>query len=159
VGLVADLAANTLTYYVNGVNVKSGAANGLAGRWGVYSNQDPGPDMLLYNEGDTGGVYTHELYVSGVAFVDRALSPDEMAGLGGPNASGILVPSVSPQITLSVQHAAGGATVSWPSSYLGYTLQQTESLSTPNWAPVGGVTNNAVTVSAGSAARFYRLVR
>jgi len=159
VAFVADLKADTLTYYVNGANVKSGAANGLGGRWSVYSNQDAGPDLLLFNEGDTSGVYTHELYLSSVAFVDRVLGSDELAGLGGPSANGILVPSFSPRPVLAIQGATGGARVSWPTNYVGYALEQTDSLTTPQWKPVAGITNNAVTVIAGSTAKFYHLAR
>ncbi len=50
IAFVADLKANTLTYYVNGTNVRSRAADGLGGRWALYSNQDAGPDLLLFNE-------------------------------------------------------------------------------------------------------------
>ena len=159
VAFVADLKANTLTYYVNGTNVKSRAADGLGGRWALYSNQDAGPDLLLFNEGDTSGVYTHELYVSSVAFVDRVLSADELAALGGPNANGILVPSITPRPVLAIQRATGGATVSWPTNYVGYTLEQADSLNAPQWKPVAGITNNAVSVIASSAAKFYRLAR
>lgn len=89
---VANLAANTLTYYVNGTQVATGAANGLNGRWSLFSNQDAGADLLLFNEGDTGGNYTHELYLNSIAFVDRAMTGSELSALGGPNAQGILVP-------------------------------------------------------------------
>lgn len=159
VAYVADLQANTLTYYVNGINVKSGDADGLEGRWSLYSNQDAGPDLLLFNEGDTSGTYTHQLYVSSVAFVDRVLSPDELADLGGSKATGILVSSFSPAPALAVQRITGGAKVSWPTNYVGYALEQTDSLNPPQWKPMGGVTNNAVSVVAGSAAKFYRLAR
>ena len=84
-----------MSFYVNGTQVAAGSqsGSGLDGRWSLYSNQDFGPDLFLFNEGDTGGIYTHELYVSSVAFTDRVLSAAELAGLGGPSADGILVPS------------------------------------------------------------------
>jgi hypothetical protein len=41
-----------------------------------------GPDLLLFNEGDTSGVYTHELYLASVAVVDRMLSDTEVAAGG-----------------------------------------------------------------------------
>jgi len=157
--IVADLAANTLTYYVNGASVKSRAADGLGGRWALYSNQDFGPDLLLFNEGDTSGIYTHELYLSSVAFVDRVLSASEIAGLGAAKATGIFVPSLTPKPTLSIQSSGGGAVVSWPTNYVGYALEQTDSLIAPQWKPVAGITNNAVTVSGGGASKFYRLAQ
>lgn len=157
--VAVDLAANTLTYYVNGISVKTRAGDGLGGRWALYSNQDFGPDLLLLNEGDTGGIYTHELYLSSVAFVDRVLSASEIAGLGAAKATGIFVPSLTPKPTLSIQSSGSGAVVSWPTNYVGYALEQTDSLIAPQWRPVAGVTNNAATVSGVSSGKFYRLAQ
>ena len=91
---VMNATAGTMTYYVNGAQVASGSqgGSGLDGRWALFSNLDAGPDLLLFNEGDTSGNYTHELYVNSIAFVDRAMTGGELAGLGGPSAAGILVP-------------------------------------------------------------------
>jgi hypothetical protein len=159
IAFVADARADTLAYYVNGTNVWSRAADGLGGRWSIYSNQDPGPDLFLFNEPSSTGLYTHELYVSSVAFTDRALGVAELATLGGPNANGCLVRSFTPKPTLAIQPSNGGATVSWPSNYVGYALQQAESLSAPQWKPVAGVTNNTVNVAAGSEPKFFRLTQ
>jgi hypothetical protein len=159
IAFVADLEVNTLTYYVNGTNVKSRAATGMGGRWAVFSNEDSGPDLLLFNEGDTSGVYTHELYVSSVAFTDRVLSAAEAAALGGPNANGILARSFSPKPTLAIQASGGNATVSWPASYVGYALEQADSLTVSQWKPVAGITNNSVTLSPSASAKFFRLVQ
>jgi hypothetical protein len=159
IALVTDLRANTLTYYVNGTNVWSRTADGLGGRWSIYSNQDPGPDLLLFNEPSSTGLYTHELYVSSVAFTDRALGADELAALGGPNANGCLVRSFTPKPTLAIQASTGGATVSWLSSYVGYALQQADTLSVPQWKPVAGITNNSVNVAVGSTPTFFRLTQ
>jgi hypothetical protein len=159
IAFVADLEANTLTYYINGTNVKTRAATGIGGRWALYSNQDFGPDMLLFNEGDSSGTYTHELYLSSVAFADRVLSANEIAGLGSAQATGIFVSSFAPKPTMSIQQSGGGVVVSWPINYVGYALEQADSLVAPQWQPVAGITNNAVTVSAGGASKFYRLAQ
>ena len=91
VAFVADCAAGTLSYYVNGVNVKTRGGVSLDdGTFALYSNLDPGADLLLFNEPT--GLYTHELYLNSVAFVDRAMTGSELSALGGPNALGILVP-------------------------------------------------------------------
>ena len=159
IAFVADLKANTLTYYVNGTNVKSRAADGLGGRWALYSNQEPGSDLLLFNEGDSSGIYTHELYLSSVAFTDRALSAAEVAALAGPNAGGILVRSFTPKPTMTIQATGGGAIVAWPSDYVGYALEQADDLTSPQWKPVAGIINNAVTIPAGATSKFFRLVQ
>jgi hypothetical protein len=157
IAFVADLKANTLTYYVDGTNVGSRAADGLGGRWALYSNQVFGPDLLLFNEPTA--TDTHELYVSSVAFADRAMSANELAALGGPSANGILVGSFGPRPALTIQASGGGVNVSWPTSYVGYALEQSASLTTPEWKPVAGITNNAVDVAAGSAPLFFRLAQ
>lgn len=159
VAFVADLAGNTLTYYVNGTSVKSRNGDGLQGRWALYSNQDPGPDMLLFNEGDTSGTYTHELYVSSVALVDRVITAAEAAALGGPKANGILTGNFAPKPTMAIQSSGGGVLIAWPTNYVGYALEQADSLGSPQWKPVAGVTNNAVSISTGAANKFFRLVQ
>jgi len=155
----ADLAANTLTYYVNGAAVKTRSADGLGGRWALYSNQDAGPDLLLFNEGDSSGVYTHDLYLASVAFTDRAMTAADAAALGGPNANGILVRSFAPRPALTIQSAGGNAIVSWPSSHVGYALEQTDAVSSSQWKPVAGITNNSVTLAPLGATRFFRLAQ
>jgi hypothetical protein len=93
IGFTANLALNRVTYYVNGVQVAQGVGTyPVDGRFSLYSNADAGPDVRLFNEGDTSGVYTHALYLNSIAFVDRELTADEFAALGGPKADGILVP-------------------------------------------------------------------
>jgi len=83
----------TLSYYLNGTFVGQRTTGvSIDGRWSLYSNLDLGADLLLFNEGDTSGNYTHELYLNSIAFVDHAMTGGELAALGGPSAQGILVP-------------------------------------------------------------------
>jgi len=91
IGFAVDLAAGASSTYVNGSLVKqnSGGLYALDGRFSLYSNADTLPSLLLFNEGDPSGIYTHELYVSSVYFTDQTLNPSQMAALGGPNAAGI----------------------------------------------------------------------
>jgi hypothetical protein len=93
VAFAADLAANRISFYINGTQVAQMLTGSLFdGRWSLFSNVDAGDDVRLFNEGDTSGDYTHQLYVNSVAFVDRELSAQEVGALGGANAVGILVP-------------------------------------------------------------------
>jgi hypothetical protein len=87
------------------------------------------------------------------------LSASEIAGLGSAKATGIFIPSFAPKPTLFIEPSGGGAVVSWPPNYVGYALEETDSLVNPQWKPVAGITNNAVTVSAGGASKFYHLVQ
>ena len=159
VAFVADLLANTLTYYVNGTNVKSRLADGLGGRWSLYSNHDPGPNLLLFNEGDGSGIYTHELYVSSVAFSDRARTAAELASLGGPSANGIFASSLSPRPVLNIRPSGGNVVVSWPTNYVGYALESRASLVSGAWLPVPGVTNNSANLLRSGQPQFYRLAQ
>ncbi|HWN97219.1 MAG TPA: PEP-CTERM sorting domain-containing protein, partial [Methylomirabilota bacterium] len=96
-------------FYVNGTLVKQNSGAGLLdGRWALYSNIDAGPDLLLFNEGDTSGQYTHELYVNSIYFTDRTMTPVELTALGGPNAAGIVVPEPSTWALLGLGAVAFG---------------------------------------------------
>lgn len=93
VTFAADLAAGNVSYYVDGQSVHDRTGGSLLdGRFSLYSNTDAGADLLLFNEGDASGQYTHELFVSSVLFTDRALSAQEVMTLGGATAMGVLVP-------------------------------------------------------------------
>jgi hypothetical protein len=112
IAFVADFSAGTMTYYVNGTQVATGSqgGSGLDGRWSLLSNLDAGADLLLFNEGDTSGNYTHELYINSVAFVDSAMTGAQVSALGGPNAAGILVVPEPSAISIAILGLlAGGA--------------------------------------------------
>ena len=69
------------------------AATGLLdGRFALFSNQDAGPDLVLFNEGDNSGNYTHAALYNSIGFIDRTLNDAEMAAIGGASAAGIPVP-------------------------------------------------------------------
>ncbi len=93
IAFVMDGSAGTMTYYINGTQVATGSqsGSGLDDRWSLLSNADPGADLLLFNEGDTSGNYTHELYLNSVAFADTNMTSAEIGALGGPSAYGIFV--------------------------------------------------------------------
>jgi hypothetical protein len=100
-GFVADLGANDVRYYLNGSLVHTTTATGLLdGRFSLYSNVDAGPDLVLFNENDASGNYTHAALYNSIAFFDRPLSSAEMSALGGPSAAGIPVPEPSAALVL-----------------------------------------------------------
>ena len=92
IALAVDLSEGRVTYYVDGVPVFQGFSGIKDGRFALYSNVDPGDDVRLFNEGDTSGNYTNEMYINSVAFVDREMTEVELGELGAPKATGILVP-------------------------------------------------------------------
>ena len=156
VATVTDLAARTLTYYVDGVQVhQSEGADGVTGldtRWALYSNANEGPDVLLFNEGDTLGQYTDEFYLSSVYFTDRAMTAMELAAMGGPNAQGILV-----RPNLNLNRTDDQVVISWPTNSPGFILESATSLANPDWSFVGLVFNNTFTMSVGDGEQYFRL--
>jgi len=70
-----------VAYYLNGNAVFMGSS-ALDGQHSLYSNIDSGPDILLFNEGDSSGVHTHAAFLSSFAFTDRTLAPGEVHALG-----------------------------------------------------------------------------
>jgi hypothetical protein len=155
IGFAADLAAGRVRYYANGSVVFTGSAS-LDGRHALYSNVDAGPDLLLFNEGDTGSNHTHPLYLSSVAFTDRELSAAEMQALGVPNDLGIFVQTLPP---LSIGRQANVVRLTWP-GYGDTRLQRSSRFSPPAWQDVPDTTgSNAFGEPAAAAAQFYRLIR
>jgi hypothetical protein len=63
------------------------------------------------------------------------------------------VAPVHPRLT--IQLVGSTAQISWPTFAFGYTFQQSDSLSSPNWGP--GPSGNPVTIPAAQSARYYRL--
>jgi hypothetical protein len=92
-GFTADLATGDVRYYVNGTRVFTRSGGSLLdGRFSLYSNADPGPDLRIANENDSSGNYTHAQIYSAIAFTDTTLSDADFAAIGGVRAGGILVP-------------------------------------------------------------------
>jgi len=65
-------------YCVDGSRVltRSGASL-LDGRFSLYSNVNAGPDVLIANENDPSGNYTHAQIYSSLGFTDRTMSDDD----------------------------------------------------------------------------------
>jgi endonuclease/exonuclease/phosphatase family metal-dependent hydrolase len=150
----ADLGAGVVTFYRNGTQVRQRTGVSLLdGRFSLYSNIDPGADVLLFNENDTSGVYTHAIYVNSVAFTDRTLSAADVAALGGPRAEGIFVRR------LRAQRNGADLSLTWYGAS-NTRLQRTASLSSPNWQDVPGTANaDSYTQPATNSAAFFRLIQ
>lgn len=102
IGFAADFEAGTVAYYVDGQQVlyNDALVSGAFGKYPLYSNVPVGeepqvhPSLALFNN-NYPDAYKHELYVNSIAVADWALSEADMAGLGGANAAGILIPEPS----------------------------------------------------------------
>jgi len=89
VAFVADVATNGISFYINGTQVYRDSWS--SDYFQIALNSPRRGDLLLFNDGSNSGNvnYTHPLYVSAWVFVDRAMTPDEIAALGWPKADGI----------------------------------------------------------------------
>ncbi len=152
IAFAANLGGGEVRFYRNGLQVGQRTGGSLLdGRFSLFSNVDAGPDLLLFNEGDSSGVYTHELYVSSVAFTDRMLNEVEIAALGPPRAEGIFVRR------LNAVRNGDSLVLTW-SAGTNVRLQKANSLSQPDWQDVAdtlGAGSATEVVSGGGA--FYRL--
>jgi hypothetical protein len=79
------------------------------------------------------------------------------AGTGASTTSAYIFHSaVSSSPALSISAVGGSVTISWPSAFTGFTLENTDSLTAPSWSTVNGVANNSVTITIGAGNKFYR---
>jgi len=150
----ADLGAGVVTFYRNGAQVRQRTgASLLDGRFSLYSNLDVGPDVLLFNEGVSGGDYTHALYVNGIAFTDRTMSAAEIAALGSPRSEGVFVRRL--RATLAVRNIL----LAW-SGAANIRLQRAPTLTPVEWHDVAGTLGASSHVErVTNAATFFRLIR
>ena len=68
---------------------------------------------------------------------------------------GIVVPATGGAPTLFIQLSANNVIISWMPATPGFTLEETDNLSSPSWTPASG--GNGVAVPIFGAAKFYRL--
>jgi endonuclease/exonuclease/phosphatase family metal-dependent hydrolase len=156
VAFAANLEAGQVTYYVDGQLVFIGAA-ARDGRHSLYSGVDPGPDLLLFNEGDTTGVYTSPLYLGSLFFTDQTLSASDLQQLGGPKPWGIAVPA--PPLQLYARYQPPGLELSWTGGIPPYQLQTRTNLLDAPWLDVGSpVTTTMLTIPLTGSMAFFRLV-
>jgi endonuclease/exonuclease/phosphatase family metal-dependent hydrolase len=156
VAFAADLAAGTITYYRDGNPVYTGSAT-LDGRHSLYSSFDSGPDLLLFNEGDTSGVYTHEVYLSSFCFTPRSMSASEILALGSPKAHGILAPAVP--LTAAIELQTTNILLSWSGGESPYQIQKSGTLTNPSWHNLGPPSNgtNAI-IPRTNAEGYFRVL-
>ena len=87
----------------------------------------------------------------------------------GANQAGVIIddlavtsPNVGGEPTLTVARQGADLAISWPATDTGFTLQATESLSTPSWTTVTHTTvgeNNQAVVQTTGTMRFFRLIK
>ena len=157
---VADLIDPlvNIRLYANGKKVAQGKLNSpLDGRWSIFPGLTFGGGLLLFNEGDTSGVYTHELYVSHIAFVDQNLGDFEIAELGGPAWDGIFLQGNVFLPRLNISTIQNSITITWPCSG-NFVLQKTFNLPANEWKSIDGTYGrSSYTEPLSIVSTFYRL--
>ena len=158
IAFVANLGAGRVSYYVNGDPVRDRTGGSLRdGRLALYSDRDAGPDLRLFNEGDTSGVYTHEVLVNSFLFTDHTMSANEIKALGGPSAAGIPA-GLSVPLTVTASLQGTTFTLSWSGGAGPFQVQKATSLINPQWQNVGApTTNTQITEPVSGATAFYRV--
>ena len=157
IAFAADLGAGVVSYYVNGTRVFRRTGGSLVdGRFSLYSGEDGGADLVLFNEGDGSGNYTHAVYVSAWALVDRAMSDMEIAALGGAKASGILGGA---PMRIRATRKSANMLLEWTGGKGPFQTQRAVSSLAAPWEDVGGLSygrtySDVVTRTAA----FYRVV-
>jgi hypothetical protein len=134
----ANLGAGVVTYYLDGNQIFQRLGGSLLdGRFSLYSSSDPGPDLILGNEGDNSGIYTRDWLLASFAFTDHTLTGVEASQLGSPKARGIYVTTAPPpQLRISLNTAAVPNIITLDWDLQGYILQRSTDLTT--WVPVPG---------------------
>ena len=69
------------------------------------------------------------------------------------------IPDAVASPPLSFQREGNSLVISWPAEAGGFTLEQSSSVTGPDWSPTPGATGNTATVSIGDGTVFYRLRR
>jgi hypothetical protein len=88
IALVFDVTSQVeFVKYIDGVEAGRQGLGGIDGRWSLYTRTDMWPWFFLFTD-DSGDAAP--AYVSSVLFVDRAMTEEEVAALGAPDADGIM---------------------------------------------------------------------
>lgn len=143
----------TITKYVDGIKQHDWRTDSVDGRRALREF------AILFADGDADEC--RRMWVNSVQVRQGKLSDVELGMLGGPWAAGIPIVIVAePEETdVRIQITRDGANLnlSWP-GVIGFALESTPHLTTPNWHPVNGVTGNSAVISGTSAGnRFFRL--
>lgn len=88
--------------------------------------------------------------IDDVRIYDRDISPNEIAMLATPGASG-------DEPVLSITLNGANVEISWPADVTGWILEESASLAALPWTASTGVVNNHLTVPAPTGRKFYRL--
>lgn len=157
IAFAADLALGNVTYYVNGTPVDKVTGSSLRdGRFALDTAKDSGPDVLLFTEPT--GTYNHELLINSFLFVNRALTAEEIQGLGGPSAAGISFGTSTSGANLTVTRDGNNIHLTWSGGTGPFQVQKATRLTNPDWQNVGAPTSDtSYTEAIGASSAFFRV--
>lgn len=124
-----------------------------------YGAVDDGGPLRIGSRDDFGTQMKGDLselliYNRALSAADRELLVTYLASRYGVT----LIRPATAQPVLSISRDADGMVViTWPEGLTGYAPESTDSLGTPNWAPVSGALNNRLVVSPTGGMKYYRL--
>jgi hypothetical protein len=114
-----------------------------------------------YTIGDGGGTSTGGVYqlsgTIGQPDVGPVMTNGQFSVTGGFWVLPIAVQSLGAPTLTIVPAAPGNATISWLPNTPGFVLQESLSLSPPNWTNSASGATNPITIPATLPAKFYRL--
>ena len=127
--------ARAQTYSIDWFKIAGGGGTSTGGTFtvsGTIGQHDAGGPMTGGNYSLTGGFW------SLISVVQTAGAP-----------------------TLTITHSGNTVKILWPYPSTGWTLQQDSDLTTVNWSPSGGIsndgTNNFITITSPAGNLFFRL--
>jgi hypothetical protein len=143
----------TIDYYLDGVKFGQMTSGD---RWGFDERHAIPPAVRMYGDGENDDE-VNTVYVNSLQFREGAMTAADATALGAATADGIPAPAASIQPKLAVAVSGHNLTLSWDATATGFVLENTGSLSTPNWSAVPGVANSSVTVKTDTGSAYYRL--
>ena len=132
--LFGRLIADAQTYSIDWFTIDGGGGTSTGSVYrvsGTIGQPDAGPSMSGGNFSVTGGFWS-------------LVTAVQTAG--------------APRLTI-VPASPGNATISWSPATPGYVLQESWSLSAPNWTNSTSGATNPITVPATLPSKFYRLLK
>jgi hypothetical protein len=160
--IVFDLATNQMVRYLDGVNLQGTSTSSLPLPEGNVDGQFSLNDAVLFfsdNDGETAPVLVNVIQLRA-----GAMSPEEVAALGGPASGnlggGTVLPPVDPvDIRIeSITRNGANITITVNNGGRSIRLQKTTDLGNPNWTDAGGPqTASTFTVANDAPYAFFRI--
>jgi len=142
----------TMTQYLNGLT------NGTQQSTMAYSDGEGNSLLYIGTRKDFYSLKDADLEIAELMIFNTALTDADLTNVNAylsAKYNTVVSPGQYPSV--SIVRQGGSVVLSWPASYVGYTLQGASS-PTGVWAPVGGAQANQATITPSQSQQYYRLV-